>query len=35
MDVPVIDKVLVGGEWVRAARGAYPIINPARKNFYE
>src|SRR5262245_3836375 len=29
MSVPVFDKVLIGGEWVRAARGTYPIIDPA------
>lgn len=26
---PVFDKVLIGGEWVAAADGTYPIINPA------
>ena len=29
MTVPVFDKVLIGGEWVAAASGTYPIINPA------
>jgi len=29
MDVPVFDRVLIGGEWVRAANGTYPIVNPA------
>ncbi len=29
MAVPVFDKVLVGGDWVPAARGAYPVVNPA------
>ena len=29
MDVPVADRVLIGGEWVRAARGTYPVVNPA------
>ena len=29
MQVPVCDKVLIGGEWVAAAGGTYPIINPA------
>ena len=28
-DVPVFDKVLIGGEWVPAANGTYDIINPA------
>jgi acyl-CoA reductase-like NAD-dependent aldehyde dehydrogenase len=28
-DVPVFDKVLIGGEWVPAAKGTYDIINPA------
>ncbi len=23
------DKVLIGGEWVAAADGTYPVINPA------
>jgi phenylacetaldehyde dehydrogenase len=27
--VSVFDKVLIGGEWVPAANGTYPIINPA------
>src|SRR5262249_42299456 len=26
---PVLDKVLIGGEWVRAAGGTYPGIDPA------
>ncbi|HEY8514424.1 MAG TPA: aldehyde dehydrogenase family protein [Candidatus Binatia bacterium] len=26
---PVYDRVLIGGEWVRAANGTYEIINPA------
>src|SRR5207245_4771006 len=29
MTVPVCDQVLVGGEWVRAAGGTYPVIDPA------
>jgi acyl-CoA reductase-like NAD-dependent aldehyde dehydrogenase len=29
MATPVFDKVLIGGEWVPAARETYPIINPA------
>jgi acyl-CoA reductase-like NAD-dependent aldehyde dehydrogenase len=29
MAAPVFDKVLIGGEWVRAANGTYPVINPA------
>jgi acyl-CoA reductase-like NAD-dependent aldehyde dehydrogenase len=29
MAVPVFDHVLIGGEWVRAANGTYPVINPA------
>ena len=29
MSAPTFDKVLIGGEWVAAARGTYPIINPA------
>ncbi|MBM4268917.1 MAG: aldehyde dehydrogenase family protein [Deltaproteobacteria bacterium] len=29
MALPVFDKVLIGGEWVPAARGTFPIINPA------
>jgi acyl-CoA reductase-like NAD-dependent aldehyde dehydrogenase len=29
MSVPTFDKVLIGGQWVPAARGTYPIINPA------
>ncbi len=29
MPVPVFDKVLIGGEWVAADRGTYPVINPA------
>ena len=28
-NVPVFDKVLIGGEWVPAANGTYDIINPA------
>jgi acyl-CoA reductase-like NAD-dependent aldehyde dehydrogenase len=29
MAAPVFDRVLIGGEWVRAARGTYPVIDPA------
>jgi acyl-CoA reductase-like NAD-dependent aldehyde dehydrogenase len=29
MAVPIHDKILVGGTWVPAAAGTYPIINPA------
>src|SRR5207244_3197217 len=29
MSVPVCDHVLIGGEWVRAAGGTYPVIDPA------
>jgi acyl-CoA reductase-like NAD-dependent aldehyde dehydrogenase len=29
MDVPVFDKVLIGGRWVAAANGSYQITNPA------
>jgi acyl-CoA reductase-like NAD-dependent aldehyde dehydrogenase len=29
MPVPVFDRILIGGEWVRAARGTYEIVNPA------
>lgn len=29
MGVPVIDKVLIGGEWVLADQGTYQITNPA------
>jgi phenylacetaldehyde dehydrogenase len=29
MSVPVFDSVLIGGTWVAAANGTYPIINPA------
>ncbi len=29
MSVPVVDRVLIGGEWVRAAGGTYPVIDPA------
>src|SRR5690606_25879206 len=29
MTTPVYDEVLIGGNWVPAARGTYPIINPA------
>ena len=29
MGVPVFDKVLIGGRWVHAAAGTYPIIDPA------
>ena len=29
MSVPVFDRVLIGGEWVRAAGGTYPVIDPA------
>ncbi|HVM95062.1 MAG TPA: aldehyde dehydrogenase family protein [Candidatus Acidoferrales bacterium] len=30
MSDPVVrDKVLIGGQWVAAARGTYPVINPA------
>src|SRR5215510_14892450 len=29
MAVPVFDRVLIGGEWVRAAHGTYPVVDPA------
>ena len=29
MTVPVCDRILIGGEWVRAAGGTYPVIDPA------
>jgi acyl-CoA reductase-like NAD-dependent aldehyde dehydrogenase len=29
MPVPIFDQVLIGGEWVRAANGTYPVIDPA------
>src|SRR5207244_2563224 len=29
MSVPVCDQVLIGGEWVRAGGGTYPVIDPA------
>ncbi|MGH7895909.1 MAG: aldehyde dehydrogenase family protein [Candidatus Binatia bacterium] len=29
MSVPVYDKVLIGGAWVPAERGTYPIVDPA------
>jgi acyl-CoA reductase-like NAD-dependent aldehyde dehydrogenase len=29
MAAPVFEQVLIGGEWVRAAHGTYPIVNPA------
>jgi acyl-CoA reductase-like NAD-dependent aldehyde dehydrogenase len=29
MPIPIIDKVLIGGEWVPAAGGTYPVIDPA------
>ena len=29
MGVPVFDRVLIGGEWVPAAKGTYPVIDPA------
>src|SRR5207247_4496882 len=29
MRVPAVDRVLIGGEWVRAAGGTYPVIDPA------
>ncbi|HLY38986.1 MAG TPA: aldehyde dehydrogenase family protein, partial [Candidatus Binatia bacterium] len=29
MPGPVFDRVLIGGEWVRAAHGTYPIVDPA------
>src|SRR5947199_4543368 len=29
MAAPVFDKVLIGGEWLRAANGTYPVIDPA------
>jgi acyl-CoA reductase-like NAD-dependent aldehyde dehydrogenase len=28
-NVPIFDKVLIGGEWISAAGGTYDIINPA------
>jgi len=30
--VPVFDRVLIGGEWVPAARGTYDIVNPATED---
>src|SRR5262245_2304797 len=27
--VPIIDKVLIGGQWVPAAGGTYAVTNPA------
>jgi len=29
MNVPILDKVLIGGEWLPAADGTYQITNPA------
>ncbi len=29
MSAPVFDKVLIGGQWLPAAGGTYPIVNPA------
>ena len=29
MSVPVVDQILIGGEWVRAAGGTYAVIDPA------
>ena len=29
MSVPVFDRVLIGGTWVRADGGTYPIVDPA------
>jgi len=29
MNAPVFDKILIGGEWIRAANGTYQITNPA------
>jgi len=29
MSVPVFDRVLIGGSWVRADGGTYPIVDPA------
>src|SRR5262249_37094354 len=29
MGVPVFDKVLIGGHWVAAEGGTYPVIDPA------
>ena len=29
MSVPVFDKALIGGAWVPAERGTYPIVDPA------
>jgi acyl-CoA reductase-like NAD-dependent aldehyde dehydrogenase len=29
MATPVFDRVLIGGEWMRAADGTYPVIDPA------
>jgi acyl-CoA reductase-like NAD-dependent aldehyde dehydrogenase len=32
MGEPIFDKVLIGGEWVAAAAGTYPVINPATED---
>ena len=29
MSIPAFEKVLVGGQWVAAAKGTYEITNPA------
>src|SRR5437016_7312457 len=29
MAVPVVDQVLIGGRWVPAEGGTYPVVNPA------
>jgi acyl-CoA reductase-like NAD-dependent aldehyde dehydrogenase len=29
VSIPVFDKVLIGGTWVRADHGTYPIVDPA------
>ncbi|TMA99609.1 MAG: aldehyde dehydrogenase family protein, partial [Deltaproteobacteria bacterium] len=29
MAVPVFDQVLIGGRWVPADGGTYPVVNPA------
>ncbi len=29
MSIPVFDEVLIGGAWMRAERGTYPIVDPA------
>jgi acyl-CoA reductase-like NAD-dependent aldehyde dehydrogenase len=29
MSVPVCDEVLIGGKWIRADEGTYPVVDPA------